>query len=451
MTATIQKVIVCLMILLCVVFGTARADEVQGTMKAWLDATKDQGTIPPGTKITMANWQQYKQFMPVGMVALFEGKYYWKMPADVEMSVGSTIMRPLPKAFREASEKYGSQTRVVHLPDGRMNIENFIAGFPFPNPQEPDKGYKILTNIWFPPSPYLLVVSPNSGDASFCTVDRFNNQACSKSSAVYRQLAYNWDPRIPRNDPRANGAWYTQFLMLDKPEQSKYTAALTIFWQDLPKDEDDYVFVPALRRSLRLSASSRCAPIFGSDMVKDDSRGGYDGAIAVFNADFLGTRKILANTELTSADGDFPGAYDMPLGWAKASWGGWQLRTTDVIDARRVPNRREGYCYGSKIMYVDHQFFHQLWEEIYDVNLKLWKIVSIQLHPNEIIPGEGPTNLDGALVEQFWDVQNDHASHIFSANPDGKTDGLKFNEGAPRQYDDIHKYSTPGGLMSIMR
>jgi hypothetical protein len=47
------------------------------------------------------------------------------------------------------------------------------------------------------------------------------------------------------------------------------------------------------------------------------------------------------------------------------------------------------------------------------------------------------------LVEQFWDVQNDHASHIFSANPDGKTDGLKFNEGAPRQYDDIHKYSTP--------
>ena len=87
------------------------------------------------------------------MVALFEGKYYWKMPADVEMDVGPTIMRPLPKAFREAGEKYGSQTRVVHLPDGRMNIENFIAGFPFPNPQEPDKGYKILTNIWFPPAP----------------------------------------------------------------------------------------------------------------------------------------------------------------------------------------------------------------------------------------------------------------------------------------------------------
>src|SRR6266436_1447974 len=201
-------------------------------------------TIPPGTKITMSNWQQYKQFMPVGMIALFEGKYYWKMPADVEMDVVPTVNHPLPKAFVEASEKYGSQTKVVRLPDGRMNIENFITGWPFPHPSEPDMGYKILMDIWFYPGPYVAVVSPDGGDASFCTIDRFNNQACSKSSAVYRQLAFNWTPGIPRVDPRSSGAWFTQFLMLDKPEQSKYTASLTIFWQDLPKDEDDYVFVP---------------------------------------------------------------------------------------------------------------------------------------------------------------------------------------------------------------
>jgi hypothetical protein len=55
--------------------GFARDDEVQDIMKAWMVGTKDQGSIPPGTKITMQNWQQYKQFMPVGMIALFEGKY----------------------------------------------------------------------------------------------------------------------------------------------------------------------------------------------------------------------------------------------------------------------------------------------------------------------------------------------------------------------------------------
>ena len=30
-------------------------------------------TIPPGTRITMSNWQNYKQFMSDGMAALFAG------------------------------------------------------------------------------------------------------------------------------------------------------------------------------------------------------------------------------------------------------------------------------------------------------------------------------------------------------------------------------------------
>jgi hypothetical protein len=53
------------------------------------------GTIPPGTTITMQNWQQFKQYMPDGMASLFEGKYFWKMPADVSMEVGPTIIHPL--------------------------------------------------------------------------------------------------------------------------------------------------------------------------------------------------------------------------------------------------------------------------------------------------------------------------------------------------------------------
>jgi Protein of unknown function (DUF1329) len=449
--AAIKVVVLAAMLALGPLAGFVRADEVQDVMKAWLAGTANQSTIPPGTKITMQNWQQYKQFMPLGMVDFFEGKYFWKMPSDVEFDVGPTVMHPLPKAFMAATEKYGGQARVVHLPDGRMSIENYTGGFPFPNPQDPDKGYKILTNVWFPPNPYLLVLSPDSGDASFCTVDHFNNQACSKSSVVYRQLAFNWDPRTPKVEPKANGAWFSQWLMLDKPEQSKYTAVLTLFWQDLTKDEDDYVFVPALRRSLRLSATARCSPLFGSDMIKDDQRGGYNGGITLFNADFLGTRKMLANTDLTMADGNFPAEYDMPLGWAKPSWGGWQVRQTNVLDIRRIPSMRQGYCYGSKVMYIDTQFYHQVWEDIYDGNLKLWKIVAIQLHPSEFVPGEGPSPLDGALVEQFWDIQNDHVSHVFTANPDGKTDGLTFNTGAPKQFDDVNRFSTPGGLMTIMR
>jgi hypothetical protein len=424
-------------------------------MKAWLADTANQGAIPPGTKITTQNWQQYKQFMPVGMAALFEGKYFWKMPSEAEIDIGPTIIRALPKAFVEATEKYSSQTRVVHRPDGRNDLANFVAGWPFPpkpDPKDPDAGYKILANIWFAPNPYLLNVNPdNDGDASTCTVDRFGSYACGRIQGVYRQLAYNWDPRVPRIDPKAGGGWYSQFLMQDKPEQSKYTAVLTIFWQDLAKDEDDYIFVPSLRRSLRLSATARCAPLFGTDLVKDDARTGFNGGLAVFGADYLGTRKSLEMTELTNADGNYPAEYYQPLGWAKPSWGLWQVRPVNVIDVRRLPPFRAGYCYGSRILYVDAQYGYQMWLELYDANLKLWKIACNARKPDVMVPGEGPTPLAGGVSVQYWDVQNDHATQAHTATPDGKRDGLRFNEGVPGIFNDVNKYSTPGGLMTIMR
>ena len=63
-------------------------------------------TIAPGTVITMQNWQNYKQFMPDGMAAFFQGKYFWKMAPDVRMPVGPTIIHPLPQGlyggYREA-------------------------------------------------------------------------------------------------------------------------------------------------------------------------------------------------------------------------------------------------------------------------------------------------------------------------------------------------------------
>jgi len=51
-------------------------------------------SIPPGTVITMQNWRGYQSFMPEGMKALFEGKYSWKMPPDVKMQVGPTVINP---------------------------------------------------------------------------------------------------------------------------------------------------------------------------------------------------------------------------------------------------------------------------------------------------------------------------------------------------------------------
>jgi hypothetical protein len=88
-------------------------------------AATSAGAMPPGTEINMQNWRSYQEFMPDGMVALFQGQYYWKMPPDVQMDVGPTIIHPLPKSYLEATEKYAQQVKIVELSDGGPTLQGY--------------------------------------------------------------------------------------------------------------------------------------------------------------------------------------------------------------------------------------------------------------------------------------------------------------------------------------
>ena len=100
-----------------------------------------ESTIKPGTAITASDWRNYQTFMPDGMVALFEGEYSWKMPADIQIEVAPTELHPLPRRYLEATEKYAGQVAIAEQPNGSLRLENYLGGIPFPNPQEPHRGW----------------------------------------------------------------------------------------------------------------------------------------------------------------------------------------------------------------------------------------------------------------------------------------------------------------------
>src|SRR5271154_386900 len=140
---------------ICAMFcGTAASADSAASDHA---APVQTATIPPGTVITMSNWQQFRDFMPEGMIALFEGKYFWKMPAGVQIEVGPTVTHQLPKTYLAATEKYAQQGRIKELPSGGRTLENYHGGIPFPNAAEPHKGWKLLANLWYRYIPYLVV------------------------------------------------------------------------------------------------------------------------------------------------------------------------------------------------------------------------------------------------------------------------------------------------------
>jgi hypothetical protein len=144
----------------------------------------------------------------------------------------------------------------------------------------------------------------------------------------------------------------------------------------------------------------------------------------------------------------FPAEFDGMLGWPKPSWGDWEVRPIYVIDVHRIPSLAPGYCYGKRIMYIDKQYFQTMSEDLYDSNNKLWKVVWMGLAPGQFTHYGEQMGFDG-IIEVYWDVQNDHVSYVTSIGPSAKP--FAWNEQVPARYQNVQKYSSPGGLMQLMR
>jgi hypothetical protein len=427
------------LVALCPLAATAQTSS--STTKAMADGTT--APIPPGTTINMQNWQAYRQFMPDGMVALFEGTYAWKMPADVALEIGPTVIHPLSHNYLAATEKYAGQVQLEELPEGGLTLRNYQGGEPFPNPQEPHMGWKILANLWYRYTPHLSADTYGSG----CLVDHYRNISCKAAEIVERQLAFNTDPDVPVTIPNSGERFFTQWLMVLEPEDARYTAILNISYTDLSRPEDQYVFLPALRRYQPLSALARCSPSQGTDATPEELRSGFDSNLTQLKVELLGEKKILALVDATTPLTRFPQDFYMPLGWPTPAWGKWQVRDVYVISFSKLPAYASGYCYGKKVLYVDKQFSAPLWEDMYDMKMAPWKFLGLFLKTCNV-PQIGPVNSCGAELEAYWDVQHDHATFF---NDPAEGHQLYTNTDAPREFFDLVRFTTAPGLNEIMR
>lgn len=397
-------------------------------------------TIPPGTRITMQNWQHYKDFMPIGMQGLWAGKFFWRLPQNAVMTVGATTPLPLPKQYREDTEKYSSQVTLTKNPQGGYDIHGYIAGVPFPNPSGPLAGIQVLYNEYYAYIPYLITTYAHLG----FTMDQYGSKYVTEVREVNFKLKHLSDPGRPVNMPGTADTFLTQNNVIWEPEQSKYVNSLQIF-HDNPGDlPDSYVFLPSLRRSIRLTTAARCAPLVGSDYTQDDERS-MNLQPPIFQAKFLGYKKLLVGYPL-------PGYSDIhnyykPLYFPGENAVDWQLRPVAVVDIRRVPSKSAGYCYGSRMAYIDQGTWQPIWMDLYDSGLHLWKTGPSIYKPmpipgthGDVATGAGGPG-DGEYI--FWDVQNNHLTL------DIQSGGL-INQDA-KMYDNYVRWGTPGGMEQVMQ
>src|SRR5277367_1466592 len=371
-------------------------------------------SIPPGTIITEQNWQNYKQFMNPGLQDLWAGTYDWKMGPNVQMVIGPTMHYPEPPTYQKYTEEYAGQVKIQTLPDGRHTLVGYVAGLPFPNPQEPMKGWKILANDWYAYVPEIIC-NDTSGQLFR---DRLGNVSTNEIIIVLRIYDHIADPGVPISDAANAGVYYSEYFELTKPEQARYTSILTIYYRDQTKNEDTFLFVPALRRTLRLSSAARCSPVFGSDATNADTRhGAFNGNITKFDATYIGQQKVIVQPDPDVVKSGFVENFIEPLYFPKPEVGKWEVRDADVIDARHIPSLRAGYCYGKRVLYCDTESHNAKWAELYDENLKLWKIF---YDPQGMVqlPGGG-SYWTNAAWGNIIDVQNVHETWVHLSGSSG--------------------------------
>jgi len=396
-----------------------------------------------GKTITMQNWQDYRSFMPDGMVSLFEGGSFWKMPPDIQIPLGPTIIHPLPASYLAATEKYSAQVKIVELPNGGLTLTGYSGGIPFPQPSDPHKGWKILANLWYRYTPHLTV----NTKGVVCFVDSGHHVSCKAGMKIYRQLSFNTDPGAANDLPGTEDKFFTQYEMVEEPEEERYTAVLTISHADLAQPEQVYVFIPSLRRYQPLSPAARCSPDLGTDETPDDRRYGFDSNLTQLSAEFIGEKKIISLLDYTMPTGRFPQNYSMPLGWPEPSWGKWQLRDVYEVAVSKLPSQGSGYCFAKRILYIDKATYAPLWEDLYDSQMRPKRFIALFLHTLDI-PGIGPQDSSNSMVYGIWDIQTDHAT-IF-AEP-GDDQPFYVNQQVPERFTDLERYTTPEGLNLIMR
>ena len=417
------------------------------TYQALADADSPE-TIPPGTRITVQNWQKYKKFMPIWVQAAFSGAYKWHVGTDpaYTVTVGPTHHYPLPKQFVEDTERYGGQAQLVPLPRGGFSWKGYVAGIAFPNPSEPNIGVKMAYNGWDAFQPKML-----NFHAYNWLVDNYGNVTNLESDdTFYRTMHLSDPPGGPVNMPFANGNNYVTRFQVVLPEQSKYTTELTLRPDDPTHIEEIYVFLPSLRRSLRLSSAARCAPILGTDFIEDDNA----WLPPNFKITLLGRKKLLAPIMDYSKAFDIksyiPPPTDFP-GWPRGDAGRWELRTYNVLNLRWL-TALGAYCYSDRVYYQDAETNMLGPLESYDRNDKFWKVVWYAWTPINFRGQKTLIQIASIAAVQAVDFQNSHITATVESPTTIDEDGAGTGVGGvPAEYRDMATMTQPGSLARIMK
>ncbi|MGH7823084.1 MAG: outer membrane lipoprotein-sorting protein, partial [Candidatus Binatia bacterium] len=317
------------------------------------------------------------------------------------------------KEFREGSEQNAGRLTldslggIVERESGKQPQR--IIGFPFPkiDPAEPQAAIRILWNYFY--GTYNLGNSRANVDLLWVSRKGVDRVASLQSHT----LIYDGQKEkyLPERNPQN---FLMQILATVSAPQDLYgTTVLSWRFRDSDKRDNNWTYVPALRRVREVSPANRSDGFLGSEMTQDDGPF-FDGKPQDFTWTLAGETEMFRLADPLSLVGDTkrtplsgggwrghyaPGPF---LGLEDPAWKGAPWAPVAAVLARRkmwivegVPKDRY-YLYGKLQLYVDQENFQGAWSRKFSWSGELLTDYMVLGYRNAEV-----TAPDGAS-EWFW-------------------------------------------------
>ena len=331
------------------------------------------------------------------------------------------VEKTLPAYFLEATKKNRGkavmgQNNVVYTKDGKK----WIGGFPFPEPQT---GTEAMANYRFG------ALSYGCDDFNYYVRMDFVNskgEAYKYNQSWYRKMFVQPRLLVPPLGviPGHEAENYRSMIFFLEPQDIAGLSQLFVrYYDDTARPDDGYLYLPALKRTRRISATNWQDNMAGTDLTWSDADG--------FADPFGGWNFKLVEKKLYILPGDNnpnpkkrpdgtwdPGIkYDVGVKFPRLQW---ELRPTYVVEA----TPKQTHVYGKKIIYLDEVTFKSRIVEMYDHQMKLWKHWLIGC---TLIKGADGNNYSCTTFPHGYDFQIDHMTRLTTQTPAYNT-GVKVED-----------------------
>jgi hypothetical protein len=340
---------------------------------------EDAGALTPtfqeGDVIGIENVDKLRPFLPPEFWDNRDFFFYEGMKLEI-----GPIQKDYTEAdvYMKATEKFRGQARIG--PDN--SLENYTAGFPFPQDTidckgDPQAGVKIMWD-------HDYKWQGDGAEASFYYSywDRGEQlplyyQGTAKTIILSHrsepQYLDTTDGDIFRGEKRKNAFG----VDVTAPFDARGIMLLSYRYKstDGPrtdaKNDDTWVYVPTLRRVRRISSAQRTDAVAGTDFTFDDL-GSFAGIVPQYEWSCLGEKKIIGPMNTKAKAYPYEKEHNFgPYGLSYAD-DRWELRDVWVV---RMKPKNTDHPYHHKDIYIDKQTLLALYSFAYDRKEELWKII----------------------------------------------------------------------------